>query len=1231
MKRKQLVKKKRHRQIRKRLFGFMLVLLIVMGGIQTIASGSLISNDLELEIGIQVDLEQEDLDLKQEDLDLKQEDLEQIEADEVDLEPAYVPIAPHMATTVMNATQFRDAINDENITVINLGANFTVNYAGTVANPIPILNRSVQINGNGSVITVEGTNSLVTLGAVPLPATATLTLNNVRFNRTAAGVAYVFAGSETDTANWNIVLESNVLMGSGVMTTGTLRRTALTHGWTYEMIWRTGTNTNANELNRNGLVNAPNARLIVTGTGNHLGMRGTNGNANRHHLWVRHFEMMPGSSLSTTAANDVASSIRIDNNGTVDIRENATLNIWNTGSRAVTPSVTGSRTAWAPATSPAQSSGLIGTISRTTLHAGANVNIEASYHGFVSTAVGINANSPRFEMVDGAVMNLITNHARGVGFVVAPSLFPDTNYNPGGQTGYYRAQVSQNVSLTGQGTQLNIFSNNNSEQNGGSGFTIVGDNSLVTVEGGAVMRVYSARTTAVVNHGLGSIFRVGTGGTVFAIARNSARDFEAVFRFRQVGGMTFDINGGDVYIVAGPGQQSQGLRLYGGNNAVYVSNMGSLNVRHYGTGANYDATNPRGVALYYENGNINLDMADRFYLTDRYSQVDLFSQNGMGLSGASNAGAFTRITANPETIFTVSGNRSAATQSVFRGARLHFEMHRPMYFDFRNRGGGRVFTGTQATSQWIGADTDVAVWDRAPATFANAPVEAWSRINFNVGGVNLAGDITSIVAPGAVAGTVNSTDTPSFQARHNLMSPNYGRISANNATPRVDWLRIPTNADMRVFGHVSVQEGRPIHARSAWENEVWVEVVFRNPAGVEVYRAEGMTANRLMFDEMARDGLFEVVFAPGGTPQLLPEGYTVEVVHARRWSGGRTPYNLLNYHPARIPQDIHSNVERSRDVMPPRYVELPPSLDVIAPGSANITGVTDPYSVIRVSVNNAWIMDGGAPLTVQADSTGAFTFPLTGVTLIHGQQVRIHASDERARNIQRPQAPFVPSNPHDLYDIINSPILTGSPNLMGTGIPRTAGTPTLNGQVVNGNIQWIDDTPFHDAILPRAVMRMVEYAGSITLSVPDVIDFGTMTIGPGARFGDRLPHDPILVTDSRLVRDAWRVEAILVDEPLTNVVMNHTLPNGLVRRHGDGAGGFMSSVITPHTAVVFHSHTPPLTTPPPGAILGTEIENISVFWNNTNNGLMVETFGEMVRVGTYTAVIEWSLMVGGAP
>ncbi|MCL2865992.1 MAG: hypothetical protein FWE25_10680 [Lachnospiraceae bacterium] len=1215
--RKKSVKKKNHRCFWKQILGLMLIILMMIGGIQALASNVFDSSNQEIEVGASIDLEEAEVEV-QVDSEEEQQEQEEIEIERQEIpdlnniEATEIPIMPFVAETVTTAAAFRLAVQNPEVTVINLGGSFSVTYTGTAGSSVPVLTRSLIINGNGHTITATNSNGIVILGAVPAPAaTATLTLNNIRFDQTAAGVGYVFAGTATNTANWRIYLENNVRTGSGIMATGTARSTLLTHGWEHLMTWRGGSNTNANEPNRNGLVDAQNGHVIVTGTGNHLGMRGTNGDANRHHLWIRHLEMRSGSSLHITSANDVASAIRIANAGTIDI-DNATLEIWNVGTRTPAPAETAAAATWLTATGPAQSNGISGNIGSTNIRNNARVNIETSHHGYISQS------SHTFELSGASVMNIITNASHGVCFALAPTLRSDAGLT-----------LTHSVAVRGVDTQLNMFSNNNHQQNGGSALTMVGNDSHIIVEDGAIMNAYSARTSAVVIHGERSVFDVERGGVIRAMARGAGNVQAGAFRFRQAGRMTFNINGGDVIIIAGPTNPSQALRFYGGTNTTHVSNGGRLSVRHYNTATstitqagttfgNNHASDPLRAAVLFTSNHIT-GGADRFYLTDRYSQVDVFAAGGIGLAGGSGT-AVTRIQAVEGTIFTIDGHRPSG-EAVIRGGRLNFDMVTPLFFDFRNRGGGRVFTAEHTVgnpARWTGLGTDMAVWATTPATFAGDPVEAWSRINFHVSGVNLAADIPAgnVIAAGGVFGTPDSTDSAAFRLRYNPMSPNIGRISANNAGPRVDWLRIPTNADMRVFGHVSVQEGRQMFTRSAWAGEVWVDVAFRNPAGNVVFEAEGVTDNRSMFGEPARDGIFEVVFAPNGTPELLPEGYTIEVVNARRWSGGRTAENINHYHPARIPQDILSSVERTRDVMPPRPVELAAALATIPSNATSIAGTTDPYSVIRISINNAWIMEGSVPRTVQADSTGAFTFPLTGVTLVHDQQVRIHASDERAMNIQRPQAPFAIN--HNLYDIVNSPI-TVAPN---NGIPRTAGTPTLNGYVVNGNIHWIDATPFHDATIPAATMRLVEHVGNITISVPDTIDFGTMTVGPGARFGNRLPHDPIVVTDARLVRDNWRVGATLVDDPLTNTVMNHTLPNGLVRRHGDGSGGFMSSVITPHTAVVFHSHTPT------GSGVVPEITDVSAPWNSTNNGLMIETFGEMVRIGNYNAVIEWSIMPG---
>ncbi|MCL2866117.1 MAG: hypothetical protein FWE25_11360, partial [Lachnospiraceae bacterium] len=474
-KKKQLMKKKRHRHFWNRFFGFMLVLLLTIGGVQTIASGNLAIDDVVLEV----------------------EDYSVAEFMEADPEPAYVSIVPMIESApVTTAAAFRAAILNPDYTVINIGASFSVAFSGTGTNSVPTLTRSVRINGHGHTITATNAESVTTLGVVADPTT--LTLDNITFTRTGTGLAYIFAAATT-TANWTVRLQDYVRTGTGNVTAGTARHTQQTYGWIHPMTWRGGTTSNTGtnaEPNRGGLVNAQSSRVVVAGIGNRLGMHGAAG-GDRHHLWVRDFEMLANASLYITSGGDSGGAIRIANSGAVDIREHANLNIQNVGTRDVSPAITvATVSGWAPVTSSVQSNGLSGSIGRTTLHAGANVHIEAHYHAFVSVV------SHDFEMKDGAVMNLITNHARGIGFLMAPNLRPGDHANPNDRSQVY------NVSLQGEGTQLNIFSNNNFVFNAGASFTLQGNNSSIVVEDGATMQVYGARTSAVVVSGTGTVFDV---------------------------------------------------------------------------------------------------------------------------------------------------------------------------------------------------------------------------------------------------------------------------------------------------------------------------------------------------------------------------------------------------------------------------------------------------------------------------------------------------------------------------------------------------------------------------------------------------------------------------------------------------------------------------------------------------------------------------------------------------
>ena len=191
----------------------------------------------------------------------------------------------------------------------------------------------------------------------------------------------------------------------------------------------------------------------------------------------------------------------------------------------------------------------------------------------------------------------------------------------------------------------------------------------------------------------------------------------------------------------------------------------------------------------------------------------------------------------------------------------------------------------------------------------------------------------------AIPGSSAQTTVGGNNAATNFGWAHIRRMNMNNHAPIVDILRTPTDADNRIWGHVTIQEGNR-SARSAISNEVFVDVNIYNPQRQlmqEILHAP--TETRSIYGDDIHHGIFmtEVLFdlpvsegdvvcperfitahnrtyfyeqdAADGTPgaridcdyitdrteqvirihrhfeegtYLLPAGYTVEVAMARR-------------------------------------------------------------------------------------------------------------------------------------------------------------------------------------------------------------------------------------------------------------------------------------------------------------------------------------------------------------
>ena len=909
-------------------------------------------------------------------------------------------------------------------------------------------------------------------------------------------------------------------------------------------------------------------------------------------------------STGTITVNDVPGATTESNptgtvtgvaNSRIDIGENAEVIILNEGARIAADSDAGDVT---------QSHGLFGSIGIFDMAANSYMNIDSQGVGFRSTSSTI------YTMREGSTKYI---NARGTttgrpAFVLANSYTTGSANAQGNHA--TRTGISHHIRLEGEGTVLNLTGRasvaTNSSANRAN-LKVFGDHSTFHVLDGAKLNNLSHNTTAMLFFGVGTDFTVNENSSMNIEVRGSADANAGAFRFLQSGSQTFNLVGGEVTVLATAGNAAL-LRAFGGNNAFYISEGGLLELIHSSTSAGAD-----GIDFAYANHGAvahSFDTADRFSVEGYRSEVYIRT-NRIGVSGsdASDSGVtgaagsnsnITRVDVNEGAIFVVSG-AAPGEIGIFNAGRLHLTMDNPLFFDFVNRAPGdalifNTFSTTSNPSTMTGTNTDLALWrnTRVNGTANTGATEDpisgdaggfWGNMDFVARPAHNNTDSTTAnnvnlwnnnFANATLEANGGSTTEPRFshwfnddgltQHTGSQAAPTAGqlpnhvrqngwrqirRMSANNAPPIVDILRTPTDADQRIFGHVTIPEGNR-SARSAFDNEVFVDLVILDPAGnvvQEVFNAPTGTYSVYGGPEHAGVFVAEVDFGPGsgfapGTT-FLPIDYTVEVITARRSADGLDGLpggdGRENYRETCLPSHVASidyplcqvegnltGVERVRDITPPEQVEdVEAFVDGLAPGregtldgpvltnSTRIIGTGEPGAFVRVArvtpstgngvvtAVNEWL---GDPVEVNEEGEWEFSIP-PGTNLVAGERLSIYITDDEGLDdlsinsldpnrelpevIYRRGTIFVPEEGGDGEWVLD-PTLNSRMDVLYFNLPRTALTvPWANaGPAPIGNMgyHWSNRTEFHDAAVVRGNQGF-DYAYILTVEAAVEIDF----------------------------------------------------------------------------------------------------------------------------------------------
>ncbi|MGX7197306.1 WxL domain-containing protein [Enterococcus olivae] len=210
---------------------------------------------------------------------------------------------------------------------------------------------------------------------------------------------------------------------------------------------------------------------------------------------------------------------------------------------------------------------------------------------------------------------------------------------------------------------------------------------------------------------------------------------------------------------------------------------------------------------------------------------------------------------------------------------------------------------------------------------------------------------------------------------------NFRRISSNNGRWAIaDELRIPTNADKKIHGRVSLPEGLD-NSRPAWDDEAIVTVEVESPSGETTQEYTTKTVGDSnespgisIYGEEPRGGLFEIHL-----DEPLEAGSKVRISKVELTSGELTDG---------FEHQILTETVEVFPIIPPTPAQF--SSSIIAQDSTTIQGVTDNLDAEVTATHN------GEPLDtddVTIDNDGRFTLNLSDVDLEMDDEIKVFLRD----------------------------------------------------------------------------------------------------------------------------------------------------------------------------------------------------------------------------------------------
>ncbi|MDA9472503.1 pectate lyase-like adhesive domain-containing protein [Enterococcus sp. 5H] len=698
----------------------------------------------------------------------------------------------------------------------------------------------------------------------------------------------------------------------------------------------------------------------------------------------------------------------------------------------------------------------------------------------------------------------------------------------------------------------------------------------------------------------------------------------AVLRFLYFGSYNFTIDNA-LLEISKSGGTAPGIRMYGGNNHIEVKNGGIFQVNTPGGGTANDTSN-QGV-LYTSNGN----SLNSFSVSDPGSSVIIKAETGPAIDMSSGNGTIDVLN---QGLFQAAGQTRSASGGIFNAGILTVTFDDPLYMDFRNNrsDGGNIFN-VSSGSTLTAKQSDLAVWVNG------SDLDGDPNINYRTLDYSFSGQNFNALA---------STDKPDILNTDNFGTTGlttFSRLSSNNARWAVaDELLVPTNADKKIYGHISIPVGL-YDSRSAWDDEavVTIEVTKAN-GSTQTYRGKSVGHSDeepgiSIYGEEPRGGLFEITLN-----DYLEVGDKVEVIAVGLTSGELTPgYENV----------ILSDPTVTFPIIPPTPAVF--DSEIVLSTASTIRGYSENRDVEVTATHNGQTIDTS---DVSVDSSGNFEISLSGLTLSENDEIQVFLRDkagfaEEAGVVNPPvtnneigninpkeelvfhDTKFSQATILTVTEIVDAVLTVEFTNEIDQILPGY--TITIDGLIgdeidltkeervveqlenlINAGYE-IAERPENEAgVILDSTEVAVRYKlqGVLSLaSAPNALDFGTLTYNATTkRVEDPEFDQPLIVTDTRAdTANGWSLTATL-SAPMRNT-SGQELVNAL-RYVYEG----QETILDTNAQMVYLNQA--------GAAGSFEISNS---WGNQigTDGVKLQIgSSDTVHTGSYVGVITWKVMAG---